>query len=185
MGHRHRASTAATLITIGTTRPTVEDLWRSDDRVAWTAGLDHRKVTREERPKARQFDRQSAVSTYLTGRGSDLDRGLPGSTEPATIGPCTLGWIQPVYVAVYGATWAANAPPLACELTTGSVRIAGIVHENLAPLPLNLVESVELRLVLNDGRVLDIRGDRIEIGTTGEGRLVENLPDEMLPRELA
>jgi hypothetical protein len=47
------------------------------------------------------------------------------------------------------------------------------------------VGLAELRLELDDGAVLDLRGDQIEIATTGEGRLVEDLPDDMLPAELA
>ena len=95
------------------------------------------------------------------------------------------GWTQPVRVAVYGAARSPSAMASPTEITTGCVMVGSIVHENLVPLPLKLVGLAELRLELDHGAVLELRDDQIEIATTGEGRLIEDLPDDMLPAELA
>lgn len=66
----------------------------------------------------------------------------------------------------------------------GALKVGSTTHTNFVTLPLASPEFVELRLELDDGAVVEIRGHGIEIEPKGKGRHVEDLLPDLLPLEL-
>ena len=94
------------------------------------------------------------------------------------------GWMHPVRITVHGGARVASAPIWPRAVSTGSVTAGAMVHENVVQLPLRFAGGVELRLDLDGGPLFHVRGEQIEVVIAGSGRRIEDLPDEMRPREL-
>lgn len=90
------------------------------------------------------------------------------------------GWSQPALISLTGTLDEAQRHGPA-ELDSGEVRAGEIVHSHLVPLPFRASGEATLRLELREGDVLDFAGRDLRIETTGEGRMIEALPDAFKP----
>ena len=94
------------------------------------------------------------------------------------------GWMHPVRITLHGGPSFASSSIWPRAISTGSVTAGAVVHENVVQLPLRLAGAVELRLDLDGGALFHVHGEQIEILIAGDGRRIEDLPDDMRPREL-
>ena len=90
------------------------------------------------------------------------------------------GWIQPVQMLLANAP---NAERAECpvDLAGGKVQAGLVTYNNLVPLPFDSSGSATLRLELATGRVLEFDAGRLVLEPTGEGRYVEDLPNDLRP----
>lgn len=90
------------------------------------------------------------------------------------------GRAQPVQLVLLKAS--SNAQ-LKCpaDLDGGEVRAGQVTHSDLVPLPFDSSGPATLRLELKTGDVLEFEARNLVIEPTGEGRYVEDLPDEFMP----
>jgi hypothetical protein len=93
------------------------------------------------------------------------------------------GWTQPVQILlVEAANKRLPEPPV--DLAGAEVRIGQLAHKDLLPLPFCSSGPATLRLELVTGEVLDLNGRNLIIEPIGEGRYVEDLPDDFRPSDL-
>jgi len=90
------------------------------------------------------------------------------------------GWVQPVQISVVGAA-KVTVPSLPVVLHGGSVAVSRVMHENLVPLPFASAGPVSLRLDLVTGGSLEVTGRHVAIDPIGDGRYIEDLPDDFRP----
>ena len=68
-------------------------------------------------------------------------------------------------------------------ISEGRLRIGEAEHENLIELPLNSTEAIDLRLELANAALLEIVGRGLKIEAAGEARFIEDLPEDIRPKE--
>ena len=90
------------------------------------------------------------------------------------------GWVQPVQINVVGAA-TVTVPNLPVALHGGRVAVGRVMHENFVPLPFASAGPVSLRLDLVTGVSLEVSGRQVAIDTMGNGRHIEDLPDDFRP----
>jgi len=87
------------------------------------------------------------------------------------------GWIRPVQIFIAQAS-SDSAPTLPIHISTGEI----VPNDpGLFPLPFFVSGAVRLRLQLVSGEILNIGGRDLLITVRGDGRFVEDLPDEFRP----
>jgi len=91
------------------------------------------------------------------------------------------GWTKPVRIRVTGASLASALPSLPVGIAGGTLTVGGKVHSNLVPLPFQADGETRLRLLLVNSPALEVEGAGIVIEATGDGRQVEDLPQEWAP----
>jgi hypothetical protein len=91
------------------------------------------------------------------------------------------GWTKPVRIRVTGASLASVLPSLPVGIADGTLTIGATVHSNLVPLPFQGNGATRLRLLLVNSPALEVDGAGIVIWATGDGRHIEELPEEWAP----
>lgn len=92
------------------------------------------------------------------------------------------GWIQPAEVVIVGAV-ITQQTEFPVELGGGKIIVEDVVYNNLVPLPLSSSGPTMLQLHLVAGGVLEFCGDDLAMEAMGEGRYIEELPDEFKPSD--
>ena len=92
------------------------------------------------------------------------------------------GWMQPVQIILSGATLAAT-PDLPVLLCGGCLQTSQKTFDNKVTLPFTSPEPVNLRLELATAEVIDVHARDVSIASIGPGRYVEQLPDDLRPKE--
>jgi hypothetical protein len=83
------------------------------------------------------------------------------------------GWIQPLAVELSNADVEGNIPHLPCDLSDGHMKLEGRRLENVIPIPLDRVGTVEIRLESKRGESLLVRGDSVKVTILGNARFIE------------
>jgi hypothetical protein len=87
------------------------------------------------------------------------------------------GWVQSVRITVSAPTGLPQLE-LPATLASGSVELSGCTYGNLLPLPYQESGRVRVKLELATGEVIEVVGLDFAAQAAGEGRFVEDLPDE-------
>ncbi len=94
------------------------------------------------------------------------------------------GWIQPVRILMRDVVDGSIKPVLPIDISDGRLRVGLITHDNLVRLPFNASDAVSLSLQLTNADVLEFYGRGVNIDVVGEGRFVEDLPDDLRPTDV-
>jgi hypothetical protein len=91
------------------------------------------------------------------------------------------GWLRPVRIWMRNAVGPAAVPVLPASISIGGLRSGEVNPGNLVPLPFESAGEFELSLRLGGGAAVDVAGRELQIEAIGDGRYIEDLPDESKP----
>lgn len=91
------------------------------------------------------------------------------------------GWICPARMVVRNALLAAAVHDLPVNISAGRIRAGDVMTDNLIGLPFRFDGRVTISLALVNGESLELSGLGVTIECVGEGRYIEDLPDEFRP----
>ena len=83
-------------------------------------------------------------------------------------------WLQRAVIAVGDAAPCSVPASLPATVSTGSLRIGPLLHDNVIPVGHAADELIELSLFLNSGETLNVRGQRVDIRLLGEAAHLED-----------
>lgn len=92
------------------------------------------------------------------------------------------GWMQPVQILIQGPA-PVELPELPAELDSGEIVTAENTFTNLVPLPFSSAGPALLKLELKAGETFEFSGQDLVMAPTGDGRFVEDLPDDFQPSD--
>ena len=95
--------------------------------------------------------------------------GIPG-VDPGT------GWTQDIVLAVESGIAEGQVAELPVDVSDGELQVNGQQFQNVIPLPLDYLGSIELGLLLNSNERIVIRGSRMTSESVGTAEYVEDFP---------
>lgn len=84
------------------------------------------------------------------------------------------GWLQPATLTLSGASLVSTVGVLPATISDGFLRIGSDLHSNVIPASGTFEAAIELSIILNTGKELTIRGQRISIQLHGTPSFVES-----------
>jgi len=93
------------------------------------------------------------------------------------------GWQQSVRIRIENVTDPSAVPATPVDIVDGELRATGVRQTNLLPLPIEAAGDCSLLLRLANHTTLEIKGRGLQVEALSGGRFVEELPDELRPRQ--
>jgi len=93
------------------------------------------------------------------------------------------GWQQLVRIRIENVTDPSVVPAMPVNVDDGDLRATGVKQTNFVPVPMEAAGDCNLRLRLTGNTTVEIKGRGLQVETAGEGRFVEELPDDMKPHQ--
>ena len=88
---------------------------------------------------------------------------------------CGTGWVQEARLIFSEASVSGDFPDWPCDIMDGEIIVGGERHDNLIPVPLEVTNIIELRLVCDDMHTVMITGRGVRLELVGEPRYVEEV----------
>ena len=88
------------------------------------------------------------------------------------------GWVQEAQLIFSEASVRGDSPEWPCNLRGGEIIVDGHRHENSIPVPLEVTEPTELRLICDPAHTITVTGRGVRLELIGEPRLVEAFPQQ-------
>jgi hypothetical protein len=83
------------------------------------------------------------------------------------------GWVQEARLIFVDAFVSGGFPDLPCRVMDGESVVGGERHGNIIPVPLEVTESTELRLIFDSTHIVTVTGRGVRLEMFGEPRYVE------------
>jgi hypothetical protein len=107
-----------------------------------------------------------AVTVHFSPAYLHKSEGRPGLDHGS-------GWVQNAKLSFTNGCAFGDLPELPCDVMSGEFVICGVLHDNEIPLPLDVAQNVELRLIFDSKHTVRITAARARLELIGEPRYVE------------
>jgi hypothetical protein len=84
------------------------------------------------------------------------------------------GWVQDARLSFVDASVSGGFPDLPCDVIDGELVVGRVRHDNEIPVPLEVTEPTELRLIFDSMHTLTVTGRGVRLELLGEPRYVED-----------
>ncbi len=87
------------------------------------------------------------------------------------------GWVQEVRLIFSEASVSGDFPDWPCDIMGGEIVAGGERHVNLIPVPFEVAERTELRLICDSVHTVTVTGRAARLELVGEPKYVEEVPN--------